>query len=272
MHALGAVGDDGEAYDLSLGLHRLSCSTQGLLRCPELMTPTYLKPHDLGVAGLAGEHSRYDTKNRRPVPTEVIERLAKAVSQLLPHLDALIIMDQVELPDCGVITAGMRGLLAEFAVQFPDVLFWADSRRFIRQFRNIVIKPNQFEAVGRTNPLPGDEVAEHDLRTAIPRLRAETNRTVFVTCGDRGMLVSDPEVSHVPTVMVRGPIDPTGAGDSATAGAVLALASGATPAQAALVGNLVASITVQQLGTTGTATAEQVLNAYDIWRVQHPHA
>jgi len=39
----------------------------------------------------------------------------------------------------------------------------------------------------------------------------------------------------------------------------LALCAGATPSEAALIANLVASITIQQLGTTGTATCEQVL-------------
>jgi sugar/nucleoside kinase (ribokinase family) len=34
--------------------------------------------------------------------------------------------------------------------------------------------------------------------------------------------------------------------------------AGATPVQAAAVGNLVASITVQQLGTTGVASPEQL--------------
>jgi sugar/nucleoside kinase (ribokinase family) len=50
-----------------------------------------------------------------------------------------------------------------------------------------------------------------------------------------------------------------GAGDSATAGIVSALLAGATRLEAAAVGNLVASITVQQLGTTGTASPAQVL-------------
>jgi rfaE bifunctional protein kinase chain/domain len=272
LHALGAVGDDGEAYDLSQGLHRLNCSTQGLLRCAELMTPTYLKPRDHGVEGLPGEHSRYDTKNRRQTPSAIIERLRKEVLHLLPRLDALIVMDQVELPNCGVVTTQLRTDLAELARQFSKVLFWADSRRNIRQFRNMVIKPNQFEALGRVNPLPGDEVTRHDLQAAIPRLRQTTGAPVFVTWGERGMLVSDPEITHVPAVTVRGPIDPTGAGDSATAGAVLALASGATPVQAALVGNLVASVTVQQLGTTGTATPDQVLAALDQWHKGHSPA
>jgi sugar/nucleoside kinase (ribokinase family) len=169
-----------------------------------------------------------------------------------------------------VVTARLRDVLSELATQFPQVLFWADSRRHIRQFRHIAIKPNQFEAVGRTAPLPGDEVSLHQLQSVVPHLRHETGAPVFVTCGERGMLVSDPSPTLVPGLMVRGPIDPTGAGDSATAGAVLALASGATPAQAALVGNLVASVTVRQLGTTGTATPAQVLEAFAVWTAQHP--
>jgi ABC-type oligopeptide transport system substrate-binding subunit len=64
-------------------------------------------------------------------------------------------------------------------------------------------------------------------------------------------------------------VDPTGAGDSATAGTVLALVAGATLPEAALVGNLVASITVQQLATTGTARPDDLLPRLALWRQQH---
>jgi len=73
----------------------------------------------------------------------------------------------------------------------------------------------------------------------------------------------------VSTVRVDGPTDPTGAGDSATAGAVLALAAGAAAPEAALLGNLVASITVQQLATTGTASPGQVAQRLQMWHTQH---
>lgn len=63
----------------------------------------------------------------------------------------------------------------------------------------------------------------------------------------------------VPAPPVRGEIDIVGAGDSATAGIVALLLCGATEVEAAAVGNLVASITIEQLGTTGTATPEQVV-------------
>ncbi len=272
LHAIGAVGDDGEGYDLSQGLHALGCSTGGLLRRANLMTPTYLKPRNDGIPGLVGEHSRYDTKNRKPTPDDIVDTLSAHVEKVLQQraIDALVIMDQVEIPDCGVVTARLRDQLSELAARHREVLFWADSRRFIRQFRHVMIKPNQFEAVGRTNPLPGDEVSFLDIERVIPRLRQEINAPVFVTYGERGMFVSDPELRLVPGLSVKGPIDPTGAGDSATAGAVLALTCGATPAEAALVANLVASVTVRQLGTTGTAKPAQLQEALTAWRTQHP--
>lgn len=268
LYAIGAVGDDGDAFDLAHGLERMGCATAGLLRCPELLTPCYLKPRDASIPGLDGEHSRYDTKNRRPTPAEIVDRITAELERVLPDVDALVVMDQVDLADCGVVTSVVRERLAELALRFPHVLFWADSRRFIRQFRNVAIKANQFEAVHRVNPAVSEEVSLEELRRIVPQIRREIGAPVFVTCADRGILASDPEVTLVPAVKVTGPIDPTGAGDSATAGAVLALTSGAAPAEAALVANLVASITVRQLGTTGTASPSQVCHALDQWSRQ----
>jgi sugar/nucleoside kinase (ribokinase family) len=79
------------------------------------------------------------------------------------------------------------------------------------------------------------------------------------------MLVSDPEWTVVPGLPVAGEIDPTGAGDSVSAGAVLALCAGATLPEAALVGNLVASVTIQQIGTTGVARPQQLREAFGKW-------
>jgi sugar/nucleoside kinase (ribokinase family) len=145
-------------------------------------------------------------------------------------------------------------------------MFWADSRRWIREFSRVVIKPNQFEAIGKDDPAPGEAVPLELLQGAAQKLRDINQAPVVVTRGAAGMLVSDPEWTLVPGVPVTGEIDPTGAGDSATAGAVLALCAGATLPEAALVGNLVASITVQQIGTTGVAHPHQLASALEVWQ------
>jgi len=67
----------------------------------------------------------------------------------------------------------------------------------------------------------------------------------------------------VPSFPVTGPIDIVGAGDNATSGVVAALLAGASDVEAAEVGNLVASVTVQKLGTTGTATPQELLARWD---------
>src|SRR5258708_1387869 len=62
----------------------------------------------------------------------------------------------------------------------------------------------------------------------------------------------------VPAYPVAGPIDIVGAGDSTSAGIACAVAAGASLEEAAAFGNLVASITIQQIGTTGTASPAQL--------------
>jgi bifunctional ADP-heptose synthase (sugar kinase/adenylyltransferase) len=265
LHAIGFTGDDGQSYELRKDLAELRCTTERLHCDPHRATPTYLKPRDKTDPSLAGEHDRYDTKNRGPTPQTIERQIVDSLDALLPELDAVVVADQVEEEDCGAVTAGVREALASAAGRHTGVVFWADSRRRIRQFRATIVKPNQFEAVGRANPLPGD-LAE--LVEAVGRLRDRAGAPVCATRGPEGMLVSDPEPTVVPGVRVEGPIDPTGAGDSATAAAVLALAAGADLPEAALVGNLVASITVEQLATTGTARPDQLLGRLRLWQMQ----
>jgi bifunctional ADP-heptose synthase (sugar kinase/adenylyltransferase) len=268
LYAAGFTGDDGESYDMRRDLAAMRCSTEYLDCDPQRMTPTYLKPRDVTDPSLSGEHNRYDTKNRTPTSLAAQERIIRALDALLPQLDAVIAMDQVEEEGCGVVTPKIVEALADRAERYPKVVFWADSRRRIRRFRKVIIKPNQLEAVDILNQTPGQEIELDRLCKAIGQLRGEIGAPICATCGAAGMIVSDPEPTLVPGVRIEGPTDPTGAGDSATAGAVLALAAGATLAEAALVGCLVASITVQQLATTGTASPQELPPRLEMWLAQ----
>ncbi len=268
LHAIGYTGDDGESYDLRKELSRLNCSTDHLHKVPGRRTPTYLKPRDTRVSGLAAEHSRYDTKNRSHTAAEVEEMVVQSLQNMLDQIDAVIVLDQVEEPNCGVVTRRVREAISVLARQMRDVVFWADSRRRIREFSHVIMKPNQFEAVGNSNPLPGEHVDQDRLLAAARQLRDQNQSPLVITCGAAGMLVSDPEWTRVPGVPVQGEIDPTGAGDSASAGAVLALCAGAELPAAALVGSLVASITIQQIGTTGVARPDQLASQLEKWQAK----
>jgi bifunctional ADP-heptose synthase (sugar kinase/adenylyltransferase) len=265
--AIGAVGADGEAWDLRRCLESIGCRADHLHAFDNLMTPTYLKPRDHTDPSLAGEHERYDTKNRTAMPEEVSGAVIASLESVLAEggVEAVIVADQVEQEDRGVVTGAVREALSRLAGEFPGVIFWVDSRIRIDRFRGLVIKPNQFEAVGREFPRPGERVEMDEVAAALGLLCEKTGAEVVVTLGERGMLVSDPEPQHVPGVELSGELDTTGAGDSATAGCVLGLAAGGTLVEAALVGNLVASITVQQLAQTGTASQRQLRDRLGDW-------
>ena len=68
----------------------------------------------------------------------------------------------------------------------------------------------------------------------------------------------DGDVVSIPAWPVRGEIDVVGAGDSVTANAAAAFATGASLAEALALANAAASIVVHQLGTTGTASRAEI--------------
>jgi rfaE bifunctional protein kinase chain/domain len=268
LHAIGFRGNDGEGYDLEKGLRKLGCHTEHLHAVGDRHTPTYLKPRDRTDASLAGEHDRYDTKNRIPTSTATEDLLLQSIGAVTAQVDALMILDQVEEPNCGVVTGAVRAQIIRLASAHPQVLFWADSRRRIHDYRQVIIKPNQFEAVGREFPLPDEEIALEALLPSAQELREKAGAPVVITRGARGMLVSDPQWTEVPGVRVSGATDPTGAGDSVSAGMVTSLCAGAELAEAAVVANLVASITIEQLATTGVARPDQLPGRLERWQQQ----
>jgi sugar/nucleoside kinase (ribokinase family) len=148
----------------------------------------------------------------------------------------------------------MRERLAELAERDPGKIVLADSRMRIGLFRNVWLKPNERECLSAL-------AAERPIEDALRKLAAAMKRPVVCTRGDKGMLIAGSEhdaLLEVPGFRVEGPIDTVGAGDSSSAGLACALSAGVSLAEAAAFANLVASITIQQIGVTGTASPEQV--------------
>jgi sugar/nucleoside kinase (ribokinase family) len=126
----------------------------------------------------------------------------------------------------------------------------------------LCLKPNRQETLRAVGIRA--EVSEDLFEQAAVQLAHRAGRWVFCTDGARGILIAAPQGSdkprwtRIPAYPVSGPIDIVGAGDSTSAGIVCAMACGVCVEAAAAFGNLVASITIRQIGTTGTATPEQV--------------
>lgn len=267
---ISIIGDDGEGYELRQALARLPAVDAGqLILAADRRTPTYAKP----MYGKE-ELNRLDTKNRTPTPeghiAAVIERLEACWSQF----DAVLVLDQVSEAECGVVTTAVREWIGETAASDPSKFVLADSREQIGLFRNICIKPNMRELVDFLGVLPQIDLGEALHHHVLSALR----RTSFVTAGDEGIHICRFDsvyggliLSQVDAYPVPGPIDVCGAGDSCSAGIAAAVIAGCSHEEAAAFGNLVASITVQKIGVTGTATPEEVRERFrEVSRPQPP--
>ncbi|MFQ6133962.1 MAG: bifunctional heptose 7-phosphate kinase/heptose 1-phosphate adenyltransferase, partial [Armatimonadota bacterium] len=260
LRAVGVIGDDGEGYDLLQGLRQRGVDTDLLAQTPDRFTPTYTKPMVIQPDGSEREINRQDSKNRSPLPPKLEDCIIESLRACVPEVHGVVIADQVQERNCGVITDRVRDELAALAQQHSDTVLLADSRVRIGEYRGIMIKPNRREAIQAVRPGHEGEDTLDLARECAQQLAQRNRRPVFLTAGDQGIfLCHQGECRHIPAVKVTGETDIVGAGDSTTAGIVLSLCAGATPEEAALVGNLVASITIQQLGTTGTASPQQVL-------------
>jgi rfaE bifunctional protein kinase chain/domain len=254
---IAVIGDDGEGYELRQALGRLSAVEQRwVFSSADRRTPTYTKPMLQDSGQPARELNRLDIKNRSRLPSDDEARIIRAVDEIWHEVDALVVVDQVSEADCGVVTAGVRQRLGQLGQQTPEKMILVDSRESVGLFQAAWLKPNQNECRRAVS-------AAGSMEAAVEALARRTGRPVFCTCGERGILMSDPRAHspkalEIPAYPVSGPIDIVGAGDSASAGIACAVAADTTVAEAASFGNLIASITITQLGVTGTAKPAQV--------------
>lgn len=249
---LGVLGDDGFAHELTRSLNARGISTDLLVRSDKAPTFTYTKL--INAATGIEDLPRVDYINTRPLPDSVEQEVIEYLREFAASFDIIFVSDQADTRSGGVVTPAVRTMLEDLAQSDPKKIIWVDSRLRVERFRNMILKPNEREASAASIGLFG--------QVDYQRLRCHANsRLMFVTKAQEGVVVVEDgaEVS-VPAFRVADPVYVSGAGDSFSAGAALALAITGSPLEAARFGNLVASITVKKRGT-GVASPDEVLAA-----------
>ncbi len=249
VRVLGVAGDDGHGYELRQALTLRGIDSALLVTGPVTFTYTKLISTRTGVEDLG----RIDYVSFPP-PAEVEDELIRRLEDAAPRHDCVMVADQMETAAGGVVTSRVRECLARLAAAHPKLLIWVDSRMRIEQFRGVTVKPNEREAREACERL-GIPVNYRQLSDAVG------GPLMMVTHGGDGVAVLECGCEvRVPTRPVAHPVDICGAGDSFSAGALLALCAGAAAVEAARFGNYVASITIMKPGT-GTASPAEVLRA-----------
>ncbi len=259
VHVVGFMGEDGEGFELRRALQALKgVDTQCFFASPERRTFTYTKPLVVAPNRPPVELNRLDIKNWTPTPETLQQKIRDALLRLGPDVNAIILLDQVDIPETGVVTSKVLEAVRELSGSRPDLLILADSRRGLQGYPPVCFKMNRAELAALTGA-DGDLDLEN-VRLAAAEVARRQGRSCFVTLAERGILAASAAgvAEHIPSLPVRGEIDIVGAGDAVTANLAAALAAGAGLREALEIANAAASIVIHQLGTTGTASTEEI--------------
>jgi D-glycero-beta-D-manno-heptose-7-phosphate kinase len=133
-----------------------------------------------------------------------------------------------------------------------------DSRYDLLRFRGMTaVTPNEPEVEAALGVTIGHDRARLEAagRTLIRRLGV---KAALITRGSDGMALFEPKrpALHIPIHGTDQVADVTGAGDTVIAAFTLALASGASPAEASLLANYAGGIVVMKRGTATVSDAE----------------
>jgi rfaE bifunctional protein kinase chain/domain len=253
---VGVVGLDAAGTTLKEIFHERGIATDGLLEVPGYRTPTKTRVLAGGAHSIKQQVVRYDLEDHlaREGPWRAL--LAGKLAHAASGAAAAVLSDYgygAVSPD---VVAPLRAKLA------AGVPLLVDSRHALGSFTGVdAATPNEEELEESAGNPVGDDPAE--LAAAADRLRRRIGcSTLLVTRGSRGMALFDGGTG--PTLIpVHGTdqvADVTGAGDTVLAAFSLALASGATPLEAALLANFAGGVVVMKMGTA-TASPEELAEA-----------
>ena len=254
VEAIGLAGDDPFGSRLISLLKERGIGCDGFLVRPEWQTMVYAKPLQAGDELNRMDFGAFNTM-RPPTRDHLLKSLRLAAGQS----DAIVLNQQVPT---GVTDPTVLDGLNEIIRDFPETLFVVDARHNPAAYREAVLKLNSEEAARYLEEAPAHVLSRDAAADYARRISERTQHPVFLTRGEHGMVVAQGSSVHfVPGIRIAGPIDPVGAGDSVVAALAAVLGCGEEPTTAAALANVVATITVQKLKVTGTATPREVLDA-----------
>ena len=250
---VGVVGADESGRALLNDLTARGVDCGGVITSPAQTTVTKVRI----LAGLA--HStrqqviRVDYEGAPLADERLKAQLAARLHAARAAADAVIISDYNYGVACAEVLDGLRASLRERPL--PVLV---DSRYRLPDFAGFTsATPNEAEV----EHVSGRRLTEETLAEAAAELCARLGyAALLVTRGPHGMLLLERGRAplHIPTASAREAVDGTGAGDTVIATYTLALALGATFADAARLASHAAGLVVMKRGTA-TVSPEELL-------------
>ena len=256
VSVIGIIGDDYQANDLRNAFEEanIDCSSLIVDKCRKTITKTRISGSC--SHSITQQIVRIDRQTNAPISKETEAKMITEIEKLVPLHDAVILSDY----HIGTLTDNVIKAVVDIAKKYDKKVI-VDAQRDLGRYKGITsMTPNLPDTQKYVGMYLNNK---EDFLKAGNRLLNETGAdAILITCGADGMVVVEPEnkYTHIPVFNKAEVFDVTGAGDTVTAVYTLALAAGAEPVYAAIIGNIAAGVVVKQFGCA-TTTIEEVLSS-----------
>ncbi len=254
VKAVGLVGKDEQGKALCNIFEAVGINTEGILLDSDRPTVTKTRISGHARQSVTQQIVRVDRKSDKPASPELQAELADYIRQHLNSVDAIVCSDYGD----GTLSAPV------IAAALAHPLSVVDAQKNLKRYQGATIftpnLPEAEQAIGY--PLMKPSVPKSDLsllrQGGQDLLQLTQAQQVLITRGEDGMSLfhTDGSEWHIPAFNRTDVFDVTGAGDTVVAALTLGLILGASSWEAAVLGNLAASIVVRQFGTATTSPAE----------------
>jgi len=249
---VGITGDD-EGRRLLLGvLKDKDVEIRGLMI--EEDKPTTVK---MRIMGRSQQLLRVDYEKRVHAHPKIEKQLLSFVMERLPESDAIIVSDYAK----GVVTKKLISTIIDEARKKGKIVVVDPKPQHKSLYKGAtVITPNHLEACQMAN---SEVVNGEEIKEIGKRLSSELETAILLTRGEKGMSLFEKSGDSVTIpAQAKEVYDVTGAGDTVVATIALALSSGASMKEAAILANHAAGIKVGKIGTS-TVSVEEIRKSLD---------
>ena len=260
VFAYGLIGEDASGRKLKDLLEQKSIKVEGLLADGDRPTITKTRVVAGGAATVSQQVVRIDKEPKIPINKKLETKIIEKLSNDLKIVDGIVLSDY----GSGMVTTKIKKLIIEYCRQNNKVCI-VDSRYDILSFKGVTyVKQNEAEAA----KVVGFELLDEETIVKAGKILLEKLQAkgIIISRGEDGMSLFEDSgaVHHIPVIDKSEVFDVSGAGDTAVAAFILAIASGAKPVEATEIANFAAGIAVRKLGTATVSNKElqEVLGEY----------
>ena len=248
VSVIGVIGDDYQANDLKNAFKKANINCDYLITDESRKTITKTRISGSCSQSVTQQIVRIDRQTKAPISSETESKMIDAIEKLLPEHDAVILSDY----HLGTLSDKIIEKVVNM-VKSQNKIVVVDAQKDLYRYKGITtMTPNLPDTQKHT----GFSLREKaDFILAGNKIMKETDaQYMLITCGSEGMVVIEKggKYTHIPVFNKSKVFDVTGAGDTVTATYTLALAAGAEPVYAAIIGNIAAGIVVKQFGCATT--------------------